>query len=215
MPREVFVAGQILTAAEMNIVSDQTVMTFAGTAARGSAIPTPSEGMAAYLNDSNSVQIYDGSAWKRVLNTTGSILQVVSTVMSNSFTTTSTVLTDVTGLTVSITPSSATSKVLVICEVMVGAGAGGSVRLNLTRDSTDLAVPTFATNNATMFQRIVDNNDTQKQSFCFLDSPASTSALTYKIRAIAFSGQTVAVNRRGNDLADGGSSSITVMEVAG
>ena len=44
MPREVFVAGQVLTAAELNVVSDQSVMVFAGTAARGSAIPSPSEG---------------------------------------------------------------------------------------------------------------------------------------------------------------------------
>lgn len=61
MPREVFVAGQILTAAEMNVVSDQTVMSFAGTAARGSAIPSPTEGMVSYLNDSNSLEVYTTS----------------------------------------------------------------------------------------------------------------------------------------------------------
>ena len=65
MPREVFVAGQILTAAEMNVVSDQTVMSFAGTAARGSAIPSPSEGMVSYLSDVDRLQVYN-TAWQDV-----------------------------------------------------------------------------------------------------------------------------------------------------
>jgi hypothetical protein len=48
----------------MNYLQDQAVMNFAGTAARGSAIGTAvSQGMVSYLNDSNVVQAYDGSAW--------------------------------------------------------------------------------------------------------------------------------------------------------
>ncbi len=65
MTREVFVAGQILTAAEMNVVSDQTVMSFAGTAARGSAIPSPVEGMMSYLEDVDRLQVYN-TAWEDV-----------------------------------------------------------------------------------------------------------------------------------------------------
>jgi hypothetical protein len=42
---------------------DQSVMTFGGTAARGSAIPTPAEGMVTYLEDSNSLQLWDGDGW--------------------------------------------------------------------------------------------------------------------------------------------------------
>jgi hypothetical protein len=41
MPRQVFTAGEILTAADMNDLSDQTVMVFDDSAARGSAIPSP------------------------------------------------------------------------------------------------------------------------------------------------------------------------------
>jgi len=65
VPREVFVAGQILTAAEMNVVSDQTVMSFAGTAARGSAIPSPVGGMMSYLEDVDRLQVYH-TAWENV-----------------------------------------------------------------------------------------------------------------------------------------------------
>jgi hypothetical protein len=58
MPREVFVAGQILTAAEMNVVSDQSVMSFADSSARTTAIPSPVEGMVSYLADVNRLQVF-------------------------------------------------------------------------------------------------------------------------------------------------------------
>jgi hypothetical protein len=64
MPRKEFEAFTRLDASDVNtFLMDQSVMSFAGTAARGSAIPTPVEGMVAYLEDSNSLQLYDGSGW--------------------------------------------------------------------------------------------------------------------------------------------------------
>jgi hypothetical protein len=42
---------------------DQAVMTFASSAARGSAIGTAVEGMVTWLNDENALQVYDGTAW--------------------------------------------------------------------------------------------------------------------------------------------------------
>lgn len=70
MPRQTFTAGSVLTAAQLNIVSDQTVMTFAGTAARGSAIPTPSEGMVTWLQDLESLEVYQNNAWVGLNNQT-------------------------------------------------------------------------------------------------------------------------------------------------
>jgi hypothetical protein len=64
MPRKVFTAGEVLAAADVNsFLMDQTVMTFAGTAARGSAIGTAVEGMVTYLNDSDTLQIHNGTAF--------------------------------------------------------------------------------------------------------------------------------------------------------
>jgi hypothetical protein len=64
MPRKVFTAGEVLAAADVNsFLMDQTVMTFAGTAARGSAIGTAVEGMVTYLNDSDALQIHNGTAF--------------------------------------------------------------------------------------------------------------------------------------------------------
>lgn len=66
--RRTFAPGEVLTASNvMNYLQDQVVMNFAGTAARGSAIGTAiQEGMVTYQNDSNTMTVYDGSAWKNV-----------------------------------------------------------------------------------------------------------------------------------------------------
>lgn len=65
MPFKTFVSGEILTASDVNTyIMKQQIAVFAGTAARGSAIPSPSEGQFAYLSDSNKLSYYDGSAWK-------------------------------------------------------------------------------------------------------------------------------------------------------
>jgi hypothetical protein len=75
MPRKVFTAGEVLAAADVNsFLMDQTVMTFAGTAARGSAIGTATEGMVTYLNDSNSLQVYDGSRWNAFGASSGNLI---------------------------------------------------------------------------------------------------------------------------------------------
>jgi hypothetical protein len=64
MPRKVFTAGEVLAASDVNdFLMDQTVMVFAGTAARGSAIPTATEGMYAHLNDTDTLTYFDGSDW--------------------------------------------------------------------------------------------------------------------------------------------------------
>jgi hypothetical protein len=76
MPRKVFTAGEVLAAADVNnFLMDQTVMSFAGTAARGSAIGTATEGMYTHLEDTDRLQFWNGSAWKDssaliLLNTT-------------------------------------------------------------------------------------------------------------------------------------------------
>lgn len=62
--RRVFTATEVLTAANVNgYLMDQSVMLFAGTAARASAIGTPAEGMVTYRTDFNIVEVYDGAQW--------------------------------------------------------------------------------------------------------------------------------------------------------
>ena len=58
--------GDVLTASDVNgYLMDQSVMVFAGTAARASAIPTPSAGMVAYSTATN-LEYYDGAAWEPI-----------------------------------------------------------------------------------------------------------------------------------------------------
>jgi hypothetical protein len=64
MPIKVFTSGEVLSATDVNtFLMDQTIQTFAGTAARGSAIPTPIEGMLTYLADTNTFQYWNGSSY--------------------------------------------------------------------------------------------------------------------------------------------------------
>jgi hypothetical protein len=64
MPKKTFTAGEVLAAADVNnFLMDQAVMTFASSAARGSAIPTPSEGMLTYLSDTDSYEFWNGSSF--------------------------------------------------------------------------------------------------------------------------------------------------------
>lgn len=75
---KVFTAGEVLTAANVNgYLMEQSVMVFAGSAARGSAIGTASEGMVSYLSDTNTLQYYDGAAWQNV-SSPGDITEVTA-----------------------------------------------------------------------------------------------------------------------------------------
>jgi hypothetical protein len=68
--RKVFTAGDVLTASDVqNYLQDQTIMVFAGTAARSSAIATPTEGMFSLTKDNDQVDYYNGSAWIPALPT--------------------------------------------------------------------------------------------------------------------------------------------------
>ena len=70
MPFKDFVAGDILTAADVdNYLMRQAIMTFADSAARDTALSAVlAEGMFCYLNDTDAFQLYDGSAWADVSN---------------------------------------------------------------------------------------------------------------------------------------------------
>ena len=150
------------------------------------------------------------------------VLQVVSVAKTDTFTTTSATFVDVTGLTVSITPSSATSKILVLASVS-GNGQSGAAALQgiLVRGVTPIAVGDAAgSRTQTTFGNIENPSSDQDSSpIMFLDSPATTSSTTYKIQIRStVSGQTVVINRSFGDVnaASGsrGISTITVMEIS-
>ena len=211
--RKNFISGSILTAADVNsFLMDQAVMVFDDDTARGSAIPSPVEGMVTYRKDAKLVEAFNGTAFTPV----GRILQVVNTIKADVFSTTSTSFTDLTGMSVSITPSATTSKVLVFFALSVSNGSvNSSVYVNLVRDSTNIAQSTGgATNNQTSAHVVTATLGNFFSAVQFLDSPNTTSATTYKLQIRTSSG-TAFVNRRGADGGDGLVCTMTAMEVAG
>ena len=63
---KVFAAGEVLTAANVNgYLMEQAVMVFADSAARSSALGTPTQGMISYLQDTSTLQVF-GTAWADV-----------------------------------------------------------------------------------------------------------------------------------------------------
>ena len=204
MPRKIFVAGEILTAADLqsNAV-DQSVMVFNDAAARDTAIPSPIEGMVVYLKDTDGLLSYSGTAWVPAANSAtlgaGTVLQVLSAARTTSFTTGSATFGDWTNVTISITPRATSSKVLVFLNAtrVTNNGNNSINDMEIMRDSTSLYFPAT-------FQNSNGSGHSSSLELVFLDSPNTTSATTYKGRI-----------RTNSGTATFSAGSITVMEVAG
>ena len=151
----------------------------------------------------------------------GKILQVVNATLATTASTTSTTYTD-TGLSASITPSATSSKIWVVATINVGMNGSASSDYSLFRDTTNLLVPTSPSARSAGFMQF-PGDITGSQYFMFpatynfVDSPSSTSSLTYKIRYQVSTGGTAYVNRTATDGDNSvyarGVSSITLIEI--
>jgi hypothetical protein len=162
---------------------------------------------------------------------TGAVKQVVQTVKTNVFSTTNTSFVDITGLSASITPTSATSKILVQIAINLGGTNGtyhcylrlmknGSVVTGALGDSGQGgggSAPDGGKGNGTciVHKNINDSRDMDVAAMNYLDSPATTSTLTYNMQ-IAVQLNTFYVNRGGSSDVwnSSGISTITLMEIA-
>jgi hypothetical protein len=151
---------------------------------------------------------------------TGSVLQVVSTTKTDTFSVTGQTFTDVTGLSATITPTSASSKILVMFTTAMSQNNGGySGGVRLMRGSTPICIgdadgarPQVSNWSMHYYYWEVSNLTNS-----FLDSPATTSATTYKLQIMSgYAGQTVYINRTYLDDTSYGRypSTLTVMEIA-
>ncbi len=213
---KVFTNGSVLNASEINDnLMNQSVMVFSNSTARTAAIASPIEGMITYLEDTAAYESYDGAAWVAFGAGGGKILQVVSTTKTDTFSTTSTSFTDITGLSVTITPSATSSKIMVFASVFASSPSSNTTHFGLLRGATEIARSTTASStDASGFMADIAGSQGYTVVTNFLDSPSTTSATTYKVAMRQNSGGTGQVNRRNSDDAFGGVSSITVMEVA-
>lgn len=157
------------------------------------------------LNDNiiTKNEMATGGAWAPA----GTVLQVVQATYSTEVSSSSTTFAD-TGLTASITPSSASSKILILVSQNIAKTAGNTsnaINLKLIRNSTDLGTittPIAFTATALDFWL--------SASFNLLDSPASTSPVTYKTQFANNANAGTVYSQPAN----GGKSTITLMEIA-
>jgi hypothetical protein len=136
----------------------------------------------------------------------GTVIQVINASTGTNVTSTSTSYVD-TGLTATITPKFATSKILVLVnqQGILASGTGYGCGLAILRASTNICqisiVQSYIAGGAT-------SGAMTGAGANFLDSPATTSATTYKTQFNSSTGSQVAVQNNGDR------STITLMEIA-
>ena len=184
--------------------------------------------------------VYDGTDWVNQVPATpdaltradlpaGSVLQVVSTTKTDAFTVSLTggsFSSNVTGLTVNITPISTSSKIMVIVSLSTSSSRQGSSGFfRMTRDTSPISVPTSAGSRRLTTSMSLSAGDDSASSVNlsanFVDSPATTSEITYGVQLLNAHSVTynIFVNRTEGDgdtvFNPRSVSTITVMEVAG
>jgi len=283
---KLFNTGDVLTAAQVNTyLQEQTVMVFASSAARTSALSgVLAEGMMSYLQDTNSVEVYNGTSWVNVGNagditevqagvgisvasgtgpipvitnsstdliTTagdllygtaadtvarlgigtagqvltvnsgatapqwaaaasgGKVVQIVSATHATETSNSTNVLAD-TGLTATITPSSASNKILVFANLMSvrksPGNANNQIQLALLRGATVI------NSSLGLYTGTAIDNGVPSAIFIANDAPNTTSATTYKMQFCNFN-NSASVSINYNDSFVDATSVIILMEV--
>jgi hypothetical protein len=163
------------------------------------------------------------NAWQRANgDIVGTPLQILSVTKTDVFSSTSTSYVDIPGIAVSITPSSSSSKILIMATLMGGVtGFNVLTAYRFMRNSTPISVGNSASGYTQSTIGGLRNSYDTNSGFCipihFLDSPATTSSITYKIQGFCESG-TFRINAHGSDASGSiwstrGTSTITVMEI--
>ena len=124
---------------------------------------------------------------------------------------------DIAGMSVTITPTRTDSKIFIMTTVAVACNNGNrNTFIGLRRDSTDIAKGTEGGSvNGSFFLKTRDNFSPHNITVQTLDSPSTTSAVTYKVRWSGENGDVFYLNRNASNTNEGMVSTITVMEVSG
>lgn len=151
---------------------------------------------------------------------TGQVVQVVSVTKTDTFSTSSTSMVDVTGLSAAITPRKSSNKILAIMSIALNGQSTVSASAQLVRGSTPIGIGDAAGSRTRSTITVTGNASYVSGSAAanVLDSPATASSVTYKVQAMTGQGGTTAyVNRSQNDAdnADNGRgiSTLTLLEI--
>jgi hypothetical protein len=167
------------------------------------------------------------------INTTGSVIQVVNTLLDGAPAGNSTSFTAISGYSASITPTSADNKIFAVFTAHCGGQAGYIYQWRLKRstDGVTFTIPFTNSSNAGAQDGVIfgfyshsgsepatENYVGDQKSFSFLDSPNTTNEVTYQVYAKT-SGVGYWRMNHGDALNDSSRytsrSSITLMEIAG
>ena len=181
-------------------------------------------------SSNNRVMTLPDTADGTILTTTnpksGNILQVVHVNSNTHMTSTATSYTDLTGITATITPASTSNKILIVCNIAISKEANHSFLGRIVRDGSAISgsggvIESGHTNQEAGVWWLVRTtvHDTHPSVVHYLDSPATTSATTYKAQGkTSDSSQGFALNRTkgssNQSYASPTFSSITLWEVA-
>ena len=135
----------------------------------------------------------------------GSVIQVVSKTFNDTTNTTSSSFVDVTNSDLSITPSSASSKILITYSL--------TYRFRPDNGSQTARVKIIKNNSVDLYESVFLSINLARQTISlvmqYLDSPETISSVTYKAQTLMLGGTNVVVNDNAGD------SSVTLMEIAG
>ena len=208
------VADNAITLAKMASGTDGNIISY-DASGNPVAIATGSDGQVLTSAGAGAQPAFEA------LPSSGKILQVLQNLEGNTRSTTVTSFQNIAGIEQAITPSASNSKVLVSSVLVLSCGNHGVVRFIRVTGGTTTVIGAGTTasgqkQNGSMTSNS-DGNTARPQPFQFLDSPSTTSAVTYYAQWIANSSTPVYLNRTPNDANEiyGSrfSSTITLMEV--
>lgn len=160
----------------------------------------------------------------------GGVVQFKNTTKTDGFGTSSSSPVDVTGLSVNITPSSTSNKILVMCNANLSADAqsGGLLYLKIVRvigaTTTQLNESTSSDTYVHAHVEVEANSntshvDSKPYNILILDNPQTTSQCTYKLQAFTNGSNTAIIGRSGRSPGNASDSqhatNIMVMELDG
>jgi hypothetical protein len=188
-----FTGGQVLTSAVMNQMrANERIGHIVCTS--GTRPSAPDEGTMVYETDTKKVFVWNGAAWRQVATqdtpVAGSVVQMVSGFTQTMVAISTSARTD-TGINATITPRFSNSTILVQAQISTrrptsgNAGIGFDIRRNG-------AVVFNQTDNYYVYNSADVSGGTGVPLF-FVDTPASTSALTYRIFFASYSGTVIRV----------------------
>jgi hypothetical protein len=214
---EEHVADNAITLAKMASGTDGNIISF-DASGNPVAIATGTDGQVLTSAGAGAPPAFEAAA------AGGKVLQVVSTAKTDTFGSTSPATPeDVTGMSVSITPSATSSKVLLTVSVAYSGSTDNDTYFRILRGSTAIAIGNAAGSRDRCWFELPRSHSSGNvmsgaNSLTFLDSPSTTSATTYKLQVGGTSDTAQMYVNRG--VGDGdysgngrGFSSITAMEI--